>query len=97
MPMKSGPDEQMQGWSLDTLAGLTGGASFRVQVGAEAALNRLGNELAGYYRLGVERAPSDLDGKSRSLKVQVSSANTLVRTRTMFDARTSTTATGALA
>ena len=88
MPMKSGPDEQMQGWSLDTLAGLTGGASFRVQVGAEGAFDRLGNELAGYYRLGVERAPSDLDGKSRSLKVQVSSANTLVRTRTMFDART---------
>ena len=36
---------------------MTGGASFRVQVGAEAAFDRLGSELSGYYRLGVEQGP----------------------------------------
>jgi VWFA-related protein len=88
--MSSSPaaDEQMQGWPLETLASLTGGASYRVHAGAEAAFNRLGGELAGYYRLGVERTPGDLDGKARPLKVQVSRDTVTVRTRATFDVRT---------
>jgi VWFA-related protein len=88
--MASSPsaDERVLGWPLETLASMTGGASYRVDVGAQSAFERLTGELAGYYRLGVERAPGDLDGKARPLKVQVSQANTVVRARATFDVRT---------
>ena len=88
--MASSPsaDERVLGWPLETLASMTGGASYRVDVGAQSAFERLTGELAGYYRLGVERAPGDLDGKARPLKVQVSQANTAVRARATFDVRT---------
>jgi VWFA-related protein len=79
-------DEQVQGWPLETLASMTGGASYRVQVGAEAAFDRLGGELAGYYRLGVERSPDDLDRKARPLKVRVTRGTATVRSRMTFDA-----------
>lgn len=54
---------------LETLAGMTGGGSFRADVGAEGAFERLGRELSGYYRIGVEKEPTDLDGKGRRMKV----------------------------
>jgi VWFA-related protein len=88
MTVSPAADEQVQGWPLETLATMTGGASFRVQVGAEAAFRRLGNELSGYYRLGVESVPTDHDGKGRPMKVQVSRDDATVRTRALFDART---------
>ena len=81
-------DERIQGWPLETLASMTGGASYRVDVGAQSAFERLTGELAGYYRLGVERTPGDLDGKARPLKVQVSRDHTAVRARATFDVRT---------
>jgi VWFA-related protein len=88
--MTSSPsaDERVLGWPLETLASMTGGASYRVDVGAESAFERLTAELAGYYRLGVERTPDDRDGKARPLKVQVSRDNTAVRARATFDVRT---------
>ena len=63
-------------------------ASYRADVGAQSAFDRLAGELAGYYRLGVERTPGDLDGKGRPLKVQVSRGNVAVRARAIFDIRT---------
>ena len=71
--MTSAPlaDQHLQAWALETLASMTGGASFRVPVGADGPFDRLTRELTGYYRLGVERAPEDRDGKGRPLKVQV--------------------------
>ena len=53
-----------------------------------SAFERLAGELAGYYRLGVERTPGDLDGKARPLKVEVSRDHTAVRARATFDVRT---------
>jgi len=73
---------------LETLAGMTGGGTFRTEVGAQGAFDRLARELAGYYRIGVEKEPADLDGKGRSLKVQVSRSAVTVRAREVFDART---------
>jgi tetratricopeptide (TPR) repeat protein len=80
-------DYWLQSWPLETLAGMTGGASFRVDVGAESAFERLSRELAGYYRLGVERDTADLDGKARRMKVQVARGGLTVRAREIFDAR----------
>ena len=41
---------------------MTGGGSFRAEVGAEAVFERLGRELSGYYRIGVEK---DADRRRR--------------------------------
>lgn len=73
---------------LETLAGMTGGRSLRAEVNAEAAFGRLARELSGYYRLGIERAPGDLNEQGRRLKVQVSRNGVSVRAREIFDVRT---------
>ena len=81
-------DHFMQYGPLDMLAHMTGGSSFRAEVNAEAAFERLGRELSGYYRIGVEKELGDQDGKSRRMKVQVTRSSTTVRAREIFDART---------
>jgi hypothetical protein len=48
---------------LETLAAMTGGGSYRIDVGAESTFDRLSRELGGYYRIGVEKNATDLDGK----------------------------------
>jgi VWFA-related protein len=73
---------------LETLAGMTGGRSFRIDVGAEAAFARVARELSGYYRIGVEKEATDDDGKSRRMKVSVSRSGVSVRAREIFDVRT---------
>ena len=73
---------------LEMLASMTGGGSHRVEVGAEGVFARLSRELSGYYRLGVEKDPSDADGKARRVKVQVSRNAVTVRSRELFDTRT---------
>jgi hypothetical protein len=70
------------------LAHMTGGSSYRAEVNAEAAFERIGRELSGYYRLGVEKDPTDQDGKGRRMKVQVARGSTTVRARELFDVRT---------
>jgi VWFA-related protein len=81
-------DHWLHSWPLETLASMSGGGSFRVDVGAETAFDRLGREMSGFYRLGVEKEPTDADGKSRRMKVQVSRGSVTVRAREIFDART---------
>jgi VWFA-related protein len=81
-------DQWIQLWPLETLASMTGGGSFRIDVGAEGAFERLGRELSGYYRIGVEKDQADLDGKSRRMKVQVARNAVTVRARDIFDTRT---------
>lgn len=81
-------DQWLYSRPLETLAGMTGGGSFRVDVAAESAFERLGKELSGYYRIGVEKAQGDEDGKPRRMTVQVSRGGVIVRAREMFDVRT---------
>ena len=81
-------DNYLYSGPLETLAAMTGGGSFRAEVAAEAAFERLGRELAGYYRIGIEKDPADADAKSRRLKVQVLRASATVRARDIFDVRT---------
>ena len=73
---------------LETLAAMTGGDTFRAEVNADSAFERLRRELGGYYRIGVEKDPSDVDGKNRRMKVQVSRNGLTVRARDLFDVRT---------
>jgi VWFA-related protein len=82
-------DQFLHSGPLETLAGMTGGGTFRAEVNAEAVFDRLGRELAGFYRIGVEKDPSDLDAtKARRMKVQVSRGGATVRSREIFDVRT---------
>jgi VWFA-related protein len=81
-------DQWLYSQPLDMLAGMSGGASYRVDVAAEAAFERLSREVAGYYRIGVERDPGDGEGKARRMSVQVSRGGATVRAREMFDVRT---------
>jgi VWFA-related protein len=81
-------DSHLHAWPLETLAGMTGGGSFRVDVGAEGAFERMRRELGGYYRIGVEKDPSDVDARARRMRVQVARGGTTVRARDTFDVRT---------
>ena len=80
-------DSYLHSGPLDTLASMTGGASYRAEVGAEAVFDRLGRELSGYYRIGVEKDATDGDAKGRRMKVQVPRSGVTVRAREIFDAR----------
>jgi VWFA-related protein len=81
-------DQFLHSSPLDTLASMTGGGSFRVDVDAQNAFDRLARELAGYYKIGVEKDPSDQSAKGRRMKVQVTRSAVTVRARDIFDVRT---------
>jgi VWFA-related protein len=80
-------DSYLHSGPLDTLASMTGGASYRAEVGAEAVFERLSRELSGFYRIGVEKDASDSDAKGRRMKVSVPRTAVTVRHREIFDAR----------
>ena len=80
-------DSYLHSGPLDTLASMTGGASYRAEVGAEAVFDRLGRELSGFYRIGVEKDPTDSDAKGRRMKVSIPRGGATVRAREIFDAR----------
>jgi TolA-binding protein len=80
-------DHHLYSWPLETLAGMTGGGSFRADVGAEPAFERIAREMSGFYRIGVERNAIDEDGKGRRMRVQVPRTGGTLRYRTVFDAK----------
>ena len=81
-------DTYLQSTPLDTVASMTGGSSYRAEVGADAVFERLSRELSGFYRIGVEKEATDADGKGRRMKIQVAKSGVTVRARELFDVRT---------
>ena len=81
-------DSYLHSGPLETLAAMTGGGLFRAEVSADAAFERLGRELSGFYRLAIEKDPGDADGKDRRMKVQVTRPGATVRAREIFDVHT---------
>src|SRR6185436_4467079 len=81
-------DSYLHSGPLETLAAMTGGGSFRAEVGAEAAFERLGRETSGFYRIAVEKDPGDAGAKDRRMKVQVTRPGSTVRAREVFDVHT---------
>lgn len=81
-------DQYLHYGPLEMLTAMTGGATFRADVSAQTAFERIGRELSGYYRLGIEKDAADSDGKARRMKVQVARNSTTVRARETFDMRT---------
>ena len=80
-------DRDLQVRGLETLAGYTRGALYRVSAGAEFAFDRIEEETSGYYLLGVESLAADVDGKRHDLRVSVRRQNTTVRARREFRVR----------
>ena len=73
---------------------MTGGGWYRAEVGAEAAFERLGRELSGYYRVGDRGDPSDAGAKDRHMKVQVARTGLTVHAREIFDVQPTRIAIG---
>lgn len=66
-------DAGIRAAGLDTVAGTTRGARFRVVGSGEAIFDRIERELAGYYLLGLEVQESDRDHKPHRIEVRVKS------------------------
>ena len=72
-------DRNMAEMGLHALASFTGGTLQRVISHAEPAFERIERELSGYYLLGVEPLPEDLDGDFHEIDVSVRRRGVTVR------------------
>ena len=88
LPSEAISDVYLHAGPLQTLAAMTGGRFFRADVGADAVFEQLARELSGYYRLGIEKDPTDADGEGQRLRVRVPRSGVSIRAREMFDVRT---------
>ena len=78
-------DRNLFYFPLENLAGMTGGRAFRAEVGAQAIFDRLASELAGYYRIGIEKDASDVGASGRRMKIKTGRGGVTVRARDIFD------------
>ena len=79
--MAPGEDRQRLNEGLETLAGASRGALFKLVGDPAGVFDRIEAELAGYYLLGVETDPRDRDGKQHPVKVEVARRGAIVRAR----------------
>jgi VWFA-related protein len=77
-------DRALEETGLETLAGQTRGALFRVTGTGESIFERLAMEMSGYYLLGVEQEPGDRDGKRHRIDVEVRRRSLTMRSRRAF-------------
>lgn len=77
-------DRRLETEGLDMLAGAAGGAVFRTSGSGEEVFERLVQELAGYYLLGVETTERDRDGRRHRIQVEVRRRDVQVRARREF-------------
>src|SRR5262245_1628094 len=80
-PIATMNDRSARGQGLETLVASSRGALFNVVGTGETILERISSELSGYYLLGVESGPTDKDGKSHPIRVEVNRRGVMVRTR----------------
>ena len=81
-------DEDLHSWPMDTLAGMTGGRSFKANASAEWIFDRLARELGGYYRIGIEKNATDVAANGRPMRIKVARSGLSVRARGIFDVTT---------
>ena len=79
-------DRELERRGLEMMATQTRGVLFPISVNPDAVFQRIENELAGYYLLGVESAPTDRDGKRHGINVAVRRQGVTVRARREFQA-----------
>ena len=68
--------------AVEMLSGATGGQSARLNDDGTIAFKALSAGLTGYYRLGVQAQPEDLDGRPRNIGVKVTRPGVVARRRT---------------
>jgi hypothetical protein len=69
--LRSVQDRNLLMSNVEMLAGMTGGRSVRLSGQADTAFASLSQGLSGYYRLGVQALPEDLDGKERRISLKI--------------------------
>jgi VWFA-related protein len=74
-------DRMARAEGLELLASASRGSLFNVIGNGAGVFERIEAELSGYYLLGVDSAPSDKDGKTHSIRVEVNRRNVTVRSR----------------
>jgi Tfp pilus assembly protein PilF len=80
-PVGTMNDRSARGRGLETLVNASRGALFNVVGTGEALFERIQSELSGYYLLGVESGPSDKDGKTHPIRIDVNRRGVTVRSR----------------
>ncbi|MSO45943.1 MAG: VWA domain-containing protein [Acidobacteria bacterium] len=77
-------DRDMQTKGLGDLAGGSRGSLYYVVGTGETVFERLAGDMLAYYLLGVEQAPSDRDGQSHRVDVEVRRRGVTVKSRRAF-------------
>lgn len=77
-------DRELRISGLETLAGMARGAVFNATSNPSLAFERLSVEMSAYYLLGFEPEPSDRDGRTHNIRVQVSRPGVTIRARREF-------------
>jgi VWFA-related protein len=90
LTMSSMDDRFMRSEGLGLLASASRGALFNVMGTGSEVFSRIESELSGYYLLGVESNPSDRDGRSHSVRVEVNRKGVIVRSRRALMAQADT-------
>ncbi len=77
-------DSHLYDDGLGQLAGLSGGAYFKLITAMDPTFDRIARETSVIYVLSFDTEDSDRDGKKHSIGVKVARPNVQVRTRTQF-------------
>ena len=80
-PIATMNDRSARGQGLETLVASSRGALFNVIGTGETIFERISAELSGYYLLGVESGPSDKDGKTHPIRVDLNRKGLTIRSR----------------
>jgi VWFA-related protein len=81
MPIGAMDDRYVRAEGLELLASASRGALFNVIGTGSGVFERVEAELSGYYLLGVESNPLDRDGRTHSIRVDVTRKGLTVRAR----------------
>lgn len=68
---KPAQDQTLLLMNVEAIAGMTGGRSIRLTGSYDGAFTQLDGGLTGYYRLGVQALPEDLDGRNHKISLKV--------------------------
>lgn len=93
-PLFNMDDRFVRQEGLQLLAGASRGALFNVIGTGAGVFEQVERELSGYYLIGVESIPSDRDGRSHSVRIEVNRKGLTIRSRPAVmstDARPKTT------
>jgi len=77
-------DRYVRTEGLELLTSASRGALFNVVGTGGGIFDRIEAELSGYYLIGVESNPADHDGKTHSVRVEVTRKGLTVRSRRGF-------------